>query len=124
MAYHQQTEDRRAYDETARRDARVHVDASDRSAGSIVVIVVVALIGLGLLYWAATVMWAPTTTDITVTPAPTEMTPAPAPDGTIAPTDQLAPPPPAETLPAEPAPPAIEPAPPAIEPAPAPAPVP
>lgn len=118
MAYHQQTEDRRAYNETAPRDPRVHVDASDRSAGSIVVIVVVALIGLGLLYWAATVMWAPTTTDITVTPAPTEMTPAPAPDGTIAPTEQLAPPP-AETLPAEPAPPAIEP-----EPAPAPAPAP
>ena len=108
MAYQNQTEDRRAYNETARRDPAVRRDA-ERSTGSIVAIVVVALIALGLLYWAATLMWAPTTTtDITVTPAPTETIPAPAPDTMV--------PPPAETAPAEPAPPAIEP-----EPAPAPA---
>jgi hypothetical protein len=108
----------------------VNVRQESYGAGTIVLVAIVALIGLGLLYWIASSAWGPATDTTIVSPDTTvETVPAPAPGDTVAPMDAL--PPATETAPAETAPldaaPAPAPAPeatpaPAPEPAPAPAP--
>ena len=108
----------------------VNVRQESYGAGTIVLVAIVALIGLGLLYWIASSAWGPSTDSTTIiVPDAVETlpAPAPAPGDTVAPMDAL--PPATETAPSEsvpldaaPAPaPEITPAP-APEPAPAPAP--
>ena len=102
----------------------VNVRQESYGAGTIVLVAIVALIGLGLLYWIASSAWGPSTDSTTIiVPDAVETVPAPAPGDTIAPMDAL--PPALETAPSESVPLDVDPAPaPAITPAPTPAPAP
>lgn len=105
--------DRMTHDDRYREDVKITRDESS-GAANIIIVVVIALLGLGLLYWAATSYQSASLSDTTI------INTAPAPDGTA-----LSPP--ADTAPAPlnndvaPAPSTNETAP-ALEPAPAPAP--
>jgi hypothetical protein len=114
-------DDRMTHDDPYTRDVKVTRDTrivrEDASGpGTMIVIIVLAVIGLGLLYWAATAFWGPAPEPVAITaPAPAPAIEAPPPT-TIAPTEEALPPPATEAVPLEAVPPA-----PAPEPAPAPA---
>lgn len=102
----------------------VHVREESYGTGTIVLVAIVALIGLGLLYWIVSSAWGPSDMTVIVPDAvETVPAPAPAPGDTVVPMDAL--PPATDTAPIEMAPAPAEPAPaPAPEATPAPAPAP
>lgn len=103
----------------------VNVRQESYGTGTVILVAIVALIGLGLLYWIVSSAWGPTTDTTIVTPNAVETVPAPAPapGDTVAPMDAL--PPATDTAPSAPLDVAPAPAPaPAPEATPAPAPAP
>lgn len=94
--------DRLTHDDRYVRE-EVKITRDETSSASLLVIFIVALVGLGLLYWAASSYWAgaPTSSTTIVAPAP-----EPAPTINITPAPDTSAPAPLnnEAAPAEPAP--------------------